>query len=314
MAGGEVFHQPVMPDEVAECLDVQGGGVFVDGTVGGGGHARVLAERLCPEDLLIGIDLDTEALRVAAEVLSGARPQVELIHGNFRSLPAFLAERGIDRISGCLLDLGVSSHQLDAPERGFSYRFVDAPLDMRMDPGARRTAAHILNNDEEGDIARILRDYGEERWARRIARMIVRRREDQPFKTAGDLVDVIKDAIPAPARRKGGNPAKRTFQALRIEVNGELEGLRTYFEEVIQLLRPGGRLAVISFHSLEDRPAKQVFRDLSRECRCPPELPVCCCSGPVVRDLTRRPIRPTDAEVSMNPRSASAKLRAVERL
>ncbi len=314
MTQGDAFHQPVMPDEVADYLDVQRGGVYVDGTLGGGGHARLLADNLSAGDLLIGIDLDPEALRVAAEVLSDVKPRVELVHDSFRSLTALLAERGIDAIDGCLLDLGVSSHQLDCPERGFSYRYPDAPLDMRMDPGAERTAADILNHYEQREIARILREYGEERWAGRIARFIVRRRSIEPFRRTGDLVEVIMDAIPAPARRRGGHPARRTFQALRIEVNGELEGLGEYLEEVVHLLRVGGRLVVITFHSLEDRPVKRVFRDLSRECRCPPDLPVCRCSGPVVKDLTRKPVRPGDAEMCTNPRSSSAKLRAIERL
>ncbi|MFO8059426.1 MAG: 16S rRNA (cytosine(1402)-N(4))-methyltransferase RsmH [Bacillota bacterium] len=309
------FHQPVMPNEVLAHLKVTGGpGVYVDGTVGGGGHARLLAEGLSPRDLLIGIDLDPEALRVAADVMAGVPPRVELVHANFRFLPALLEERGIDHMAGCFLDLGVSSHQLDCPGRGFSYRCRDAPLDMRMNPGDGRTAADVLNRYPQRDIARILRQYGEERWARRIASFIVRRRKTRPFETAGDLIDVIMDAIPAAARRRGGHPARRTFQALRIEVNGELEGLSGFLEEVIQLLRPGGRLVVITFHSLEDRPVKRVFRKLSRECRCPPGLPVCRCGGPVVRDLTPKPIRPTEAEVNLNPRSSSAKLRAVERL
>lgn len=308
------FHEPIMVDEVICYLKPERGGVFVDGTVGGGGHARALARQLSREDRLIGMDLDPEALQHSAAVLAGVEPEVELIHGNFRSLSEILAERGMDGIDGCILDLGVSSHQLDTPERGFSYRHPDSPLDMRMNPNADTTAADILNGYSRREIRRILRDYGEERWAARIAEFVVDRRQQSPFQTAGDLVGTIRDAVPAAARRGGGHPARRTFQALRIAVNGELERLEDTLRELIGLLREGARLVVISFHSLEDRPVKRVFRDLARECRCPIEIPVCRCEGSVVRDLTRRPVRPSEEEIASNPRSSAARLRAVEKL
>lgn len=308
------FHEPIMVDEVLCFLKPERGGIFVDGTVGGGGHARAVAERLSPGDRLIGVDLDPEALQHSAAVLAGVAPEVELIHGNFRSLPEMLAERGIDLIDGCILDLGVSSHQLDTPERGFSYRHPDAPLDMRMNPGADTTAADILNGYSRREIRRILEDYGEERWAARIAEFVVDRRQETPFQTAGDLIQTIRDAVPAGARRGGIHPARRTFQALRIAVNGELERLEDTLRELIGLIKVDARLVVISFHSLEDRSVKRVFRDLARECRCPIEIPVCRCDGPVVRELTRRPVRPSEEEIESNPRSSSAKLRAVRKL
>lgn len=314
MKNHRAFHDPIMVDEVVHYLAPGRGGVFVDGTVGGGGHARAVAERLSSEDRLIGIDLDPEALEHSAGVLSGVEAEVELVHGNFRSLPEMMAERGIDGIDGCILDLGVSSHQLDTPERGFSYRHPDSPLDMRMNPHADTTAADILNGYSRREIRRILREYGEERWAARIAEFVVDRRQDSPYETSADLVQTIRDAVPAAARRGGGHPARRTFQALRIAVNGELERLEDTLRDVIGLLNTEGRLVAISFHSLEDRAVKRVFRDLARQCRCPIEIPVCSCDGPVVRELTRRPVRPSEEEVESNPRSSSAKLRAVEKL
>jgi len=308
------FHRPVMVSEVLKHLRADRGGIYVDGTVGGGGHARRIAGCLSDDDYLLGIDLDAGAIEAAAKMLAGLPPTVELVRDNFKNLPGILSRRGIEEIDGCLLDLGVSWHQLDRPSRGFTYRDCAAPLDMRMDVDGDITAADVLNEYDHADLARIFREYGEERWADRIAEFVARRRGKKPFAAAGDLVQAVKDAIPAAARRRGGHPARRTFQALRIEVNRELEGLSELLEKMIWLLRAGGRFVVLTFHSLEDRIVKRVFRDMAQSCSCPVDLPVCICDGPVVRDLTRRPLTAGCDEVQDNPRSSSAKLRAVERI
>lgn len=307
-------HVSVLPDEVIALLKPEPGQVFVDGTVGGGGHARLVAEAIGSTGRLIAIDRDFATLSRARSTLSEFEDVVTFVHDDFRHMSRILSELNIDGVHGVLLDLGVSSFQLDEPARGFTYR-VDAPLDMRMDTRATTTAADLVNNLSVVDLTRILRDYGEERWAPRIARAIAARREAQPFETTGQLVEVIKQAIPAAARRRGPHPATRTFQALRIAVNNELDAVREGLQAAVDALLPGGRIAVISFHSLEDRIVKQTFANLARGCECPPDLPVCRCGKqPTLHILTRRPVVPTEEEVERNPRARSARLRAAERI
>jgi 16S rRNA (cytosine1402-N4)-methyltransferase len=286
----------------------------VDATLGGGGHAAKIAAAIAPDGLLIGIDQDDAALAAAATTLRLGQ-QARLLKGNFGDLDRLLAEAKIPCVDGFLFDLGVSSPQLDFAERGFSYQ-TDAPLDMRMDPSAGGiTAADVVDSYQEADLARVIRDYGEERWASRIAAFIVAARARRPVATTFDLVDVIKAAVPAAARKDGPHPARRTFQALRIEVNRELEVLEKALDSAVRWLAPAGRIVVISYHSLEDRVVKQTFARLSRACTCPPDLPVCVCDAkPVLRVLTRRAVTPTEEEVERNPRSRSAKLRAAEKV
>jgi 16S rRNA (cytosine1402-N4)-methyltransferase len=302
-------HVPVLADEVRECLAVRPGATVVDATFGAGGHAAILAADLQGRGKLIAIDRDPGA-RVYFERLEKRVPvQARLLRGDFGVVLPQLAGNGV-RADAILLDLGVSSMQLDRPERGFSYA-TDAPLDMRMDTSQELTAREAVNEWPEGELSRIFRRYGEERYARQIARAIVRRRKEQPFERTGELVDTIKAAIPAPARFGDGHPAKRVFQALRIAVNEELDALEAALPAALEMLRPGGRLAVISFHSLEDRIVKHFLRDRERGCTCPPDFPVCICGHePELRAVQRRPIRPGEAEVAANPRAASARLRA----
>ncbi|NTU71128.1 MAG: 16S rRNA (cytosine(1402)-N(4))-methyltransferase RsmH [Coriobacteriia bacterium] len=315
----EYRHTPVLLAEVTQQLSPQPGSIVCDCTLGGAGHAKRLQELVAPGGLLVGIDQDDAALAAAASTLRLGQHELSestiLLKGNFSELDRLLPQAGIPYIDGFLFDLGVSSHQLDVPERGFSYR-EDAPLDMRMDPGRQtQTAAEVIAAYSEADLARILRDFGEERWATRIAAFIVAARAHHPIETTSQLVDIIKSAIPAAARREGGHPAKRTFQALRIEVNGELDVLATSLEAAVRWLSHGGRIAVISYHSLEDRIVKQAFQNLARGCVCPPDLPVCTCGHePVLRVLTRRAILPSAEEIETNPRSRSAKLRVAEKI
>ncbi|MBO2520550.1 MAG: 16S rRNA (cytosine(1402)-N(4))-methyltransferase RsmH [Clostridia bacterium] len=307
-------HTPVLLEAVLEYLAPRPGGIYVDGTVGGGGHAAAILEAAGEGARLIGLDRDPEAIEAAGRRLAPFSQRVRLVQANFRALPQVLDAAGVARVDGILLDLGVSSHQLDREERGFSY-WKDAYLDMRMGPDAPRTAAQLLAELEIGEIARILRDYGEERWAARIAQFIGEARKTRPIETAGQLVEIVKAAVPAAARRSGPHPARRTFQALRIAVNDELGALREVLESAVPRLSPGGRLVVISFHSLEDRIVKQRFAEEARGCTCPPELPVCRCGRrPRLKILTRRPVVPGPAEVAQNPRARSAKLRAAERV
>ncbi len=308
------FHVPIMKNEVINLLAPERGGVYVDGTVGGAGHGRPIAQQLSKNDLLVGVDLDPEALRVSEKELSNVEPRIKLVQGDFKNLPRILSCEGVDELDGCLLDLGVSSYQLDTPERGFSYRYPEAPLDMRMNPDNPLTAADIVNSWSKRDIATVLRKYGEERWASRIASFIKRRRNKKTIQTCGELVEVIKSAIPAAARRRGGHPARRTFQALRIAVNDELQGFEKALESIIHELNPGGRMVVISFHSLEDRRVKKVFRRLSQICHCPPDFPVCRCDGATVEKLNGGLMRPTEKEIEQNRRASAAKLRAIRRL
>ncbi|SFQ32800.1 16S rRNA (cytosine(1402)-N(4))-methyltransferase RsmH [Caldicoprobacter faecalis] len=307
----EFSHTPVLLNEVLELLNCHPGQVIVDGTVGGGGHAHEILKRIVPGGFLIGIDRDPNALEAAQKKLREFEGCFKLVHANFADVKEVLKSLGIDAVDGMLLDLGVSSYQLEERARGFTY-MQDAPLDMRMDPTQTFSAYNVVNEYSQQELERVIRDYGEERWAKRIAQFIVNSR---PIETTGQLVDVIKKAIPAAARREGPHPAKRTFQAIRIEVNQELSLLSKAIEDAVDVLKPGGRLCVISFHSLEDRIVKQMFRSLSNPCTCPPDSPVCTCGRrPRVKVLTSKPVTPTSSEVSANPRSRSAKARCCQKL
>lgn len=309
----QLKHVPVMSGEVIELLQPKQGQTIVDGTVGGAGHSRLIAEAILPGGRLIAIDRDEETLARARAALAPFGDAVTFVHDDFRNLSRILSELGVTGVHGVLLDLGVSSFQLDQPQRGFTYRF-NAPLDMRMDARTTVTAADLVNSLSVEELTRIFRDYGEERWAHRIARKIVAEREKAPLVTTGQLVDLVKAAIPAAARRSGPHPAKRTFQALRIAVNNELDALREGLQAAVDALLPGGRIAIISFHSLEDRIVKQTFADMARGCECPPGFPVCRCGKePLLNVLTRRPVLPSEDELQENPRARSARLRAAER-
>ncbi len=310
----EYRHTPVLLAEVTQYLSLHPGSIVVDCTLGGAGHAKRIQDSIAPDGLLVGIDQDDAALVAAAATLRLGQ-QTLLIKGDFGELDGLLTEAGLAYADGFLFDLGVSSPQLDFAERGFSYH-ADAPLDMRMNPaGGGPTAADVVQTYSESELARILREYGEERWASRIAAFIVAARARRPLATTGELVEVIKDAIPASARRTGPHPARRTFQALRIEVNHELEKLEGALRSAVRWLSRGGRLAVISYHSLEDRTVKRVFADLSHGCVCPPDLPVCRCGfKPVLHVVTRRAIVPSAEEIESNPRARSAKLRVAEKV
>ena len=312
-------HTPVLLAECLEHLNLKPQHTFVDSTLGGAGHSSEVAKRLGEGGLLIGIDQDEMALAAAKKRLSSASTEnvceVMLLRGNFGDLDELLVEAQVPGIDAILFDLGVSSPQLDLPQRGFSFR-EDALLDMRMDPGRQTiTAAELVNTLSAAELTRIIRDYSDEKWASRIAQFIVERRESHPIETTGELVDIIKAAIPASARRAGGHPAKRTFQALRIEVNGELTVLRRGLDAAIRWLNPSGRIAVISYHSLEDRAVKEAFAEHSKKCTCPPGFPVCVCgANPALKVITHKPILPTEAEIEVNPRARSAKLRVAEKI
>jgi len=310
----EYRHTPVLLAEVTQQLSLHPGSIVVDCTLGGAGHAKAISKLIAPTGVLVGIDQDDAALIAAANTLRLGQ-QAILLKGNFGELDRLLVEAGLAYVDAFLFDLGVSSPQLDWADRGFSYH-TDAPLDMRMDPESQSlTAAEVVDTYAEADLARVIRDYGEERWAARIAAFIVAARARRPVATTSDLVDVIKAAVPAAARRGGPHPARRTFQALRIEVNRELEVLEQALRSAVRWLTRGGRVAVISYHSLEDRIAKDVFGELARGCTCPPDLPVCTCGGtPVVRVVTKKPVVPTAEEIEGNPRARSAKLRVAEKL
>ena len=309
----ESDHVPVLAEEVVSLLDPRPGETIVDGTFGAGGHSLLLASRLRGDGKLIAIDRDPTVAPFFARVRRETGVKARLHHGEFSAVLEHLGENGV-KADVILLDLGVSSMQLDRPERGFSYA-VDAPLDMRMDPGAPYSARDLVNEGDERELVDIFKRYGEERYARQIARAIVRRRGSQPFERTADLVEVIKAAIPAPARFGEGHPAKRVFQALRIEVNDELGALERALPAALEMLRPGGRLGVISFHSLEDRIVKQFLRKQEHGCTCPPDFPVCVCgSEATMRATPRRAVRPSAAEVSRNPRAQSARLRVGTRV
>jgi 16S rRNA (cytosine1402-N4)-methyltransferase len=304
----ETDHVPVLAEEVVANLDPRPGETVVDGTFGAGGHATLLARRLRREGKLIAIDRDPTVAPFFERFRRDTGVRARLHHGEFSAVLDHLAANGV-QADVILLDLGVSSMQIDRPDRGFSYA-VDAPLDMRMDPSASYSARDLVNESPERDLADIFKRFGEERYARQIARAITKRRKEQPFERTGELVEVVKAAIPAPARFGEGHPAKRVFQALRIEVNDELGAVERALPAALEMLRPGGRLGVISFHSLEDRIVKQFLRREEQGCTCPPDFPVCVCgSEPRMRATPRRAIRPTAAEIARNPRAQSARLR-----
>ena len=307
-------HIPILRDTVVSLLAPQRGGTFVDGTLGGGGHAEAVLERLPEGGRLYGIDRDSAAIEAASLRLTRFGEAFTAIRGNFFDMNRLLAGQGVMEADGILLDLGVSSHQLDTPERGFSYH-EDAPLDMRMDPSAPLSAYDVVNGYPAEALARIIREYGEERYAMRVADAIVREREKAPLDSTVGLADIVKHAMPAPARREQQHPARRTFQALRIEVNGELAGLSDALTDAHDLLRSGGVLAVITFHSLEDRIVKQAFKTFENPCTCDPRAPICTCGKkPTARMLTKKPIVAGEAELKENPRARSAKLRAIQKL
>ena len=302
-----------MPREVIDLLQPAAGGIYLDGTLGGAGHSQLILNQ-APGVRLIGIDRDPSALAKAAEILSPWEGQFSLHHRTFDQAAEVLAELGIEGLDGMLLDLGVSSHQLDTAERGFSFRF-DAPLDMRMDSSKGETAADLVNELPEDELVRIFFQYGEERYSRRIVRAILKRRETEPFLRTGELAELIRNTIPGGRKPSRIDPATRVFQALRIAVNQELEQVEQGVSRGIELLKPGGRLVVISFHSLEDRIVKHIFRDQAKGCICPPRMPVCRCENePAVEILTRKGLKAQADEIDMNPRSRSAVLRAVSRL
>lgn len=310
----EFKHESVLLKETMEYLNVNPDGIYVDGTLGGGGHAYEVCRRLSPKGKLIGIDQDEDAVEAAAKRLSEFNGRVQVIRDNYRRMGEVLEACGIRQVDGILLDLGVSSYQLDDPNRGFTYRDGNAPLDMRMDNRQKFTARDLVNTYSEMELYRVIRDYGEDRFAKNIAKHIVAAREQKEIETAGELIEAVKAAIPAKVRMGGGHPAKRTFQAIRIELNGELEVLKDSLEDMIGLLRPGGRICVITFHSLEDRIVKNIFKKSEKPCTCPEGFPVCVCGKkPLGRALARKPVLPSEEEMTGNPRSKSAKLRAFER-
>lgn len=307
----EFEHKPVMAKECIELLDPKPGMIFVDGTVGLGGHSELILERILPGGILIGIDKDKNALSMAKKKLRrGFLP----VNGNFFNIKEIIESQGIDSVDGIILDLGVSSYQLEDSARGFSYN-NEGPLDMRMDTSGELDAKTVVNTYSVQKLTKIIRDYGEERWAARIAARIADYRKQKTIETTTELAEIIKEAIPAPARRTGPHPAKRTFQAIRIEVNGELEGLENAIKEAAMLLKPEGRICVISFHSLEDRAVKRAFGELAKPCRCAPQSPVCTCGRkPALLILTKHPLRPSKTEEENNPRARSAKVRAAQRV
>lgn len=307
------YHVPIMFDEVMELLSPERGGIFVDGTLGGGGHSEGILERLPESGRLFGIDRDGDALREAGGRLS-RYPNFTAVKGNFFDMRSLLASYGITGADGILLDLGVSSHQLDDGERGFSYG-ADAKLDMRMDRSQAFSAYDVVNGYSSKQLCEIIRDYGEERFAGRIANAIVSERKKRPIETTTELAAIIKKAIPAAARRDGPHPARRTFQAIRIEVNGELAELEKAIRDAVEFLNPGGVIAIISFHSLEARIVKTTFKTLANPCTCPKSAPVCICGKkPTVELLTGKPIKASGTEIENNPRSRSAELRAARKL
>ncbi len=309
----EFQHVSVLLEETIEGLNIKPTGIYVDGTLGGAGHASKVAEQLT-SGRLIGIDQDADAIRAARERLAPYGDRITIVRSNYENMTTVLADLGIEKVDGILLDLGVSSYQLDTPERGFSY-MEDAPLDMRMDDRMERTAADIVNDYSEQELYHMIKEYGEDSFAKNIAKHIVMARERARIETTGELVDIIKAAIPMKVRMAGGHPAKKTFQAIRIELNRELSVLQESLDGMIRYLAPGGRLCVITFHSLEDRIVKNCFRRNEDPCTCPKNFPVCVCGKkPLGRNVTRKPIAPTDREMEENSRSRSAKLRIFERI
>ncbi|MBQ2662402.1 MAG: 16S rRNA (cytosine(1402)-N(4))-methyltransferase RsmH [Clostridia bacterium] len=310
----EFSHIPIMLDDVIELLNPCRGGVFVDGTLGGGGHSEAILKRLPSGSKHFGIDRDNEALEAAGKRLLVFQDAFKSIKGNFFDMKSLLEAEGVTGVDGILMDLGVSSYQLDATERGFSYHH-DAPLDMRMDTDVPFSAYDVVNGYTSEKLFIIIKNYGEERYASRIANAIVKARTTKPIKTTCELAEIIKSAMPAQARWEGTHPARRTFQAIRIEVNGELDGLSKAMEDAFSILNPNGVLAVITFHSLEDRIVKQAFKKLENPCTCDPKAPICTCGAvKEARILTKKPLVASDEENALNPRARSAKLRAIQRI
>lgn len=306
-------HLSVLPDEVISFLEPTDGKTYLDGTLGGGGHSSLILEK-APQAMLIGIDRDQAALTAAGARLASHGGHVTLLHGDFADVGGLLSSIGITALDGFILDLGVSSHQLDTRERGFSFQ-QDAPLDMRMDTSCGETAADLINERPEAELERIISEYGEERWAKRIASFIAKERAESPITTTFRLVDIIKGAVPKAKWDERIHPATRTFQAFRIAVNTELESLEQGMRTALDLLKPGGRGVIISFHSLEDRIVKHIFKEYAEGCTCPRQLPICVCGNlPRVKILTNRPVTATDTETDENPRARSAKLRAIVKL
>lgn len=305
----EFIHKPVLFDEAIDALNIKPDGIYFDGTSGGGGHSGAIASRLT-SGRLISVDQDPDAIEILHERL-GKYPCVTVVKSNFCMIKQVLSEQGVSGVDGILLDLGVSSHQLDEGERGFSYK-KDAPLDMRMSQEGT-SAADLVNNLSEQELSKIIFTYGEEKFAKRIAAAIVRERKNGKIETTLQLAEIVKNAIPAATRREGGNPARRTFQALRIEVNGELDKLSKALDEMVECLNPGGRIAVITFHSLEDRIVKQRFAKWCSSCTCPPDFPVCVCGKKPLGQLPFKAKAPTEEELEVNPRSRSARLRVFEK-
>ena len=310
----EFNHYSVLLNETIENLNIKPDGIYVDGTLGGGGHAYQVASRLSEKGRLIGIDQDADAIAAAGERLKEFGDKITIIRSNYANMKEELHRIGVEKVDGIVLDLGVSSFQLDTPERGFTYRDENAPLDMRMDDRQSLTAKDIVNGYSEMDLYRIIRDYGEDKFAKNIAKHIVQERAKKPIETTGELTEIIRASIPMKVQVTGGHPAKRTFQAIRIELNHELDVLKNNLEDMIDLLNDEGRIAIITFHSLEDRIVKNIFRTSERPCICPPEFPVCVC-GRVSKGkvITRKPIVPGKEELEENSRSKSAKLRVFER-
>ena len=309
----EFVHKSVLLDETVNGLNIKPDGIYVDGTLGGGGHAYEVCRRLGKQGSIVGIDQDEAAIEAAGFRLKDFGEKVTIVRSNYCNMKSKLQELGIDKVDGIVLDLGVSSYQLDTAERGFSYR-EDAPLDMRMDTRQKMTARDIVNDYSEMELYRVIRDCGEDKFAKNIAKHIVIAREKEPIETTGQLTEIIRQAIPMKYQKKSGHPAKRTFQAIRIELNRELEVLRDSLDDMIELLNPGGRLCIITFHSLEDRIVKSAFKKNENPCTCPPDFPVCVCGkkskGSII---TRKPILPSEEELANNSRSKSAKLRIFER-
>lgn len=309
----EFHHISVLLNECIHGLDIKSDGIYVDGTLGGAGHSKEICNHLSKKGHLVGIDQDINAINASSKKLADEGCQVTFIESNFSDVKRQLKSREITQIDGMLLDLGVSSHQLDEPERGFSYMH-DAPLDMRMNQDTELSAYHVVNNYSEEDLDELIQKYGEEKWSKRIVKFICEHRADKPIETTYELVEIIKKAVPKGARRDGPHPAKRTFQAIRIEVNNELGIIENTILDIVDLLKPGGRLCIITFHSLEDRIVKQTYKKLEDPCTCPREFPVCICNKKSqIKIITRKPILPSDEEIAENPRSRSAKLRIIEK-